>query len=77
VAEFSCQPHDPDFHLPLPPIPIPLAAPDPNVLLALQPLVESIYSKLRYGVTIDYNKPLQPRVTPTEQKWLKQARKAT
>jgi hypothetical protein len=65
------------FHLPLPPIPIPLAAPDPDVALALQPIVESIYGRLRYAATIDYDKPLHPRLTPTEQKWLKQARKTT
>jgi hypothetical protein len=31
------------FHLPLPVIPIPLAAPDPDVTLKLRPLFDSIY----------------------------------
>lgn len=63
------------FHLPLPRLPIPLTAPDPDVLLDVQPLVESIYNRLRYGTSIDYAKPLLPPPTPAEQEWLKQVQR--
>jgi hypothetical protein len=63
------------FHVPLSAIPIPLVAPDPDVVLDLQPLIESIYRRLRYGETIDYDKPLVPPPSPTEEKWLHQMKK--
>jgi hypothetical protein len=36
------------FRHPLPPIPVPLARPDPDLLLQLQPLIDSIYQRYRY-----------------------------
>ncbi|HEV3006783.1 MAG TPA: DUF4058 family protein [Pirellulales bacterium] len=33
---------------PLPPIPIPLAPPDPDISLALQPLIQSVYARSRH-----------------------------
>jgi hypothetical protein len=63
------------FHLPLPAISIPLAVPDPDVTVELQPLIDSIYGRLRYGETIDYDKPLIPSATAAEKKWLKQMRR--
>ena len=72
---FNCDVWRAYFHLPLPAIPIPLAPPDADVPLALQPLVESIYSRLRYSETIDYGKPLVPPPTTAEKRWLKQVRK--
>jgi hypothetical protein len=60
------------FHLPLPPVPVPLAAPDPDVRLDLQPILDSLYSRLRYGETIDYDRPLTPPPTDAEVAWLKQ-----
>jgi len=68
---FSCDVWPAYFHLPLPAIPIPLATPDPDVTLSLQPLVESIYSRLRYDETIAYDKPLVPLLTAAEEAWLK------
>lgn len=38
----------------LPRIPIPLFAPDPDVVLDLQPLVDEVYSRSRYDVDIHY-----------------------
>src|SRR5438876_4900305 len=35
-------------HLPLPEIPIPLAAPDPDLTIAFQPLVEAVYARSHY-----------------------------
>jgi hypothetical protein len=73
--DYACDVWPCYFHLPLPAVPIPLAAPDPDVPLALQPLIESIYSRLRYGETIDYGKPLTPPPTPAEAKWLKHGKR--
>ena len=51
---------------PLPPIPVPLAKPDPDILLRLQPMFEAIYQRSRYELTIDYKQPL----APDEAAWL-------
>jgi hypothetical protein len=72
--QFTCDVWPAYFHLPLPPIPIPLAAPDADVPLALQPLIDSIYSRLRYSETIDRGKPLTPPPTTVEQEWLEQVK---
>jgi hypothetical protein len=68
--QFRCEVWPAYFHLPLPILPIPLAAPDADVPLALQPLIDSIYSRLRYGETIDYDKPLAPPAKGGEKGWL-------
>jgi hypothetical protein len=72
---YACDVWPAYFHVPLPALAIPLAAPDPDVTLDLQPLVASIYTRLRYGETIDYGKPLVPPPTPAEEKWLKQVKR--
>jgi hypothetical protein len=51
---------------PLPTIPVPLSRPDPDVALALQPLVEAIYDRGRYGEEIDYRKLPEPPLRPQE-----------
>jgi hypothetical protein len=58
------------FTEPLPPIPIPLTPPDPDISLALQPLVEAIYARSRYERDIDYGQPLTPPLIPDDQGWL-------
>jgi hypothetical protein len=73
--QYACEVWPAYFHLPLPPVPVPLAAPDPDVTLELQPLVESIYRRLRYDETIDYGKPLAPPPTPAEEQWLKRLKR--
>ena len=52
---------------PLPEIQIPLRPRDPKVTLALQPMIETIYTDGRYGKTIDYSRPLDPPLTPEDQ----------
>jgi hypothetical protein len=73
--QYACDVWPAYFHLPLPAIPIPLAAPDPDARLELQPLIDSIYRRLRYDETIDYTKPLLPPPTAEEQQWLKPVRR--
>jgi hypothetical protein len=60
------------FQRPLPVIPVPLARPDPDVELTLQPIVEAIYARSRYHHSIDYARPLNPPPTPEESAWLAQ-----
>jgi hypothetical protein len=55
---------------PLPPLTVPLAPPDPDISLALQPLVDAIYARSRYGRDIDYRRPLTPPLSAAEQAWL-------
>jgi hypothetical protein len=60
------------FIEPLPAIPIPLAPPDPDISLSLQPLVEAIYARSRYRGDIDYRRPLDPPPSAAEAAWLKE-----
>jgi hypothetical protein len=55
---------------PLPPIPIPLAAPDSDIPVALQPLVQAVYVRSHYDRIIDYHQPLNPPLGPVEAEWL-------
>jgi hypothetical protein len=64
------------FRRPLPPIPVPLASPDPDVTLDLQPMVDAIYARSRYARDIDYTRPLQPPLAPEETAWLQEQLKA-
>lgn len=65
------------FDRPLPTIPVPLSKPDPDLSLALQPLVDSIYERSRYGKDIDYTKPLMPPLSAKEVAWLEKRLGAT
>jgi hypothetical protein len=58
------------FRKPLPVLPIPLASPDADVRLDLQPLLAAIYARSRYGRDLDYSRPLQPAFTDDESAWL-------
>jgi hypothetical protein len=65
-----CQVWPVHFHQPLPEVPVPLASPDPDVRIALQPLVEAVYERSRYARAIDYGKPLDPPLAPEQAAWL-------
>jgi hypothetical protein len=56
---------------PLPPLPVPLAKPDPDLSLPLQPLVETIYRRFRYEQSIDYATELTPPLSAREAAWLR------
>jgi hypothetical protein len=60
------------FMAPLPPVPIPLASPDQDITLDIQPLIETIYARSRYERDIDYGRPLLPPLRPTEVAWLEE-----
>lgn len=55
---------------PLPPLPVPLLSPDPDIPLNLQPMIEAIYRRFRYEQSIDYTRPLAPPLMPEEAVWL-------
>jgi Protein of unknown function (DUF4058) len=59
------------FMAPLPEVPVPLAAPDPDVPLALQPLIDAVVARSRYEEDIDYRTALRPRLRPDEAVWVK------
>jgi len=58
------------YAAPLPPLTIPLAPPDLDISLALQPLVDAIYARSRYSRDIDYLRPPTPPLSAAEHKWL-------
>jgi hypothetical protein len=60
------------FTQPLPKIPIPLAPPDKDVALAIQPLVDAVMARSRYNRLLDYRHPLRPAVTGAESAWIEQ-----
>lgn len=64
------------FRRPLRSIPVPLAKPDPDIPLALQPMIDEIYRRFRYERTIDYKKPLTPPLDAGDSVWLKQQLRA-
>jgi hypothetical protein len=68
------------FQRPFPTVHVPLADPDPDVPLAIQPMIEAIYARGRYHRSIDYARPLSPALSAEEQVWLEnqiRARQAT
>ncbi len=60
------------FRRRLPPLPVPLAKPDPDVPLDLQPMIDAIYQRSRYERSIDHSKPLNPPLDAADARWLKQ-----
>ncbi len=58
------------FASPLPSIQVPLAPPDPDVALALQAMIQTIYSRSRYDRDIDYRKSLSPPLDAATCHWL-------
>jgi hypothetical protein len=69
---FRCRAWPAYYQRPLPSVPIPLAKPDPDILLDLQPMIDSIYRRSRYERSIDYRKPLSPPLRPAEERWMKE-----
>jgi hypothetical protein len=64
------------FRRPLPSIPVPLAKPDPDIRIELQPMIDEIYRRFRYARSIDYKKPLAPPLDAADSAWLKRQLRA-
>jgi hypothetical protein len=56
---------------PLPAIPVPLAKPDPDIRLDLQPIIDAIYQRSRYERSIDYRQSVSPPLRAEEVTWLR------
>ena len=53
----------------LPTIPIPLLAPDPDILIDLGPIYASVYQEANYDRTINYKTPLTLPLAPEDLGW--------
>lgn len=58
------------YREPLPSIPVPLTESDPSLVLDLQPLVDAVYRRARYSLTLDYSRPLTPPLEAEDANWL-------
>jgi hypothetical protein len=63
------------FLRPLRILSIPLAPPDPDVILALQPLVEAVYTRSHYDRDLDYRAQLDPPLSPPDAAWLEKQKR--
>lgn len=57
---------------PLPQIPIPLAGDDPDVLLDLQAIFNTVYDRAGYDYSLDYRRPVVPPLREADADWAKQ-----
>jgi hypothetical protein len=58
------------FNRPLPAVVVPLIPPDPDVQLAMQPMVDAVYQRSRYARRIDYTQRLTPPLSREQKAWL-------
>jgi hypothetical protein len=56
---------------------VPLAHPDPDFILALQPMIDAVYARSRYARRFDYAKPLSPPLGEEDAAWLARQRSST
>lgn len=62
---------------PLPTVPVPLRAPDPDVALNLTDIVQQVYGNARYDLQVDYRTdPPLPALAPDDAAWLDEHLKA-
>lgn len=61
------------YREPLPPLRVPLARGEPDVVLPLQTLVDGIHEKHGYRARFDYSKPLPTALPEAEAEWVRQA----
>jgi hypothetical protein len=55
---------------PLPTIPVPLADDDPDVPLDLQAVFTATYERAGYDYSLDYARPLTPRLEAADADWV-------
>jgi hypothetical protein len=68
----ACLVWEAHFQDPLLAIPVPLAKPDPDIPLDLQPLIDGICQRFRYERSIDYEAEVTPPLSPLEAAWCRQ-----
>lgn len=57
---------------PIPSIPIPLLRQDEEPVIALQQLLDEIYTRARFDLAIDYTQPVSPKLSPHEAAWVQE-----
>jgi uncharacterized protein DUF4058 len=57
---------------PLPPVPIPLAGADPDIVLDLQAMCTTVYDRAGYNYSLDYRHALIPPLSNADQAWAQQ-----
>jgi hypothetical protein len=72
-----CKVFEAHYRQPLPAIPVPLAPPDADVPLSLQPLIDGVYERSRYARELDYGQALRPPLSAADSEWLQAALKPT
>lgn len=68
----ACKVWPAHYREPLPPIPVPLAVPDADVVLGLQTLIAAIYERSRYNSDLDYSQPLRPALPAADVGWVEE-----
>lgn len=59
-----------DLPDPIPAFPVPLRPEDPEPWINLQELINDIYPRARFDLTIDYSQALQPGLSEQDQNWM-------
>ena len=59
-----------DLPEPIPSFPVPLQPGESEPIVALQQLVNDIYTRARFDLAIDYTQPLKPNLTSEEVSWI-------
>ena len=54
---------------PLPPVPVPLAGADPDVVLDLQEMFTTVYDRAGYDYSLNYHHTLMPPLSDADQVW--------
>ena len=57
---------------PLPPVPVPLAGADPDVVLDLQAMCTTVYDRAGYDYSLNYRQGLVPPLSDADQAWTQQ-----
>ena len=75
VSRSACRPRADLYEFTLreaiPEFPLPLQAPEEQVILGLQPLVNGIYERSGYGLRVDYQTPVPPpALSAADQAWV-------
>ena len=65
----NCEVYAWALHEPLPPIPIPLRNPDPDVLVDMGRVFETAYARGRYGRSLPYGKPPRAPMKREDKRW--------
>jgi Protein of unknown function (DUF4058) len=55
---------------PIPSIPVPLRAGEPEPVVDLQVLLNQVYQRARFDLAIDYSEPLKPALSPEDAAWV-------